>query len=130
MRWSCCRQLSLGGAGHPLQLIRSFLSQMDVPTRQSYSWRWWTRRSARPRAGFTTVGRNVAQAIAPPLAGIALQSSFLGLTLIVGGAIKIGYDLALWQMFRTIRPPEELTSGQGQRSSQGSPQRSESAPDL
>ncbi|HEX3243954.1 MAG TPA: MFS transporter [Chloroflexota bacterium] len=95
-----------------LQLIRSFLSQMDVPTRQSYLMAVVDPSERTAAAGFTTVGRNVAQAIAPPLAGIALQSPFLGLTLVVGGAIKIGYDLALWYMFRTIRPPEEATRGQ------------------
>jgi MFS family permease len=91
-----------------LQLIRSGLSQMDVPTRQSYLMAVVDPSERTAAAGFTSVGRNIAQSIAPPLAGLALQSSFIGLALVLGGAIKIGYDLALWQMFRAIKPPEEM----------------------
>jgi MFS family permease len=91
-----------------LQLIRSGLSQMDVPTRQSYLMAVVDPSERTAAAGFTTVGRSIAQSIAPPLAGMALQSSFLGLALVLGGAIKIVYDLSLWQMFRTVRPPEEI----------------------
>jgi MFS family permease len=91
-----------------LQLIRSGLSQMDVPTRQSYLMAVVDPSERTAAAGFTTVGRSIAQSIAPPLAGMALQSSFIGLALVLGGAIKIVYDLSLWQMFRTVRPPEEI----------------------
>jgi hypothetical protein len=91
-----------------LQLVRSGLSQMDVPTRQSYLMAVVDPTERTAAAGFTTVGRNIAQSVAPPLAGLALQSPFLGLPLVLGGAIKIVYDLALWRMFRSIRPPEEV----------------------
>jgi len=93
-----------------LQLIRSGLSQMDVPTRQSYLMAVVDPSERTAAAGFTTVGRNIAQSIAPPLAGLALQSPFIGLTFVVGGAIKIAYDIALWRTFRLIRPPEEIKS--------------------
>jgi energy-converting hydrogenase Eha subunit A len=91
-----------------LQLARSLLAQMDVPTRQSYLMAVVHPTERTAAAGFTTVGRNLAQIIAPPLAGLALQSPILGLPLVAGGIVKIAYDLALWRMFRTIRPPEEI----------------------
>ncbi|MFN0070151.1 MAG: MFS transporter [Chloroflexota bacterium] len=96
-----------------LQLCRSLLAQMDVPTRQSYLMAVVDPTERTAAAGFTTVGRNIAQSIAPPIAGLALQSPLIGLPLILGGVIKIGYDLALWRMFRTTKPPEEVAAAQG-----------------
>lgn len=90
-----------------IQLGRSALAQMDVPTRQSYLMAVVDPAERTAAAGFTTVGRNVAQSIAPPIAGLALQTPLLGLPLVLGGIIKVAYDLGLWRMFRAIRPPEE-----------------------
>ena len=47
-------------------------------------------------------------AISPAIAGLMLAGPFSGLPLVVCGCLKIGYDLALLQMFRHTKPPEEI----------------------
>jgi MFS family permease len=88
-------------------LARSFLSQMDVPTRQSYTMAVVDPDERSAAAGLTAVARNAAAAVAPAFAGATLAVPALGLPFLVAGALKIVYDLALWALFRTVRPPEE-----------------------
>jgi MFS family permease len=88
-------------------LARSALSQMDVPTRQSYTMAVVDPDERTAAAGFTHVTRVLAQALTPALAGYALGVAALGLPFLAGGALKIVYDLTLWRTCRTIRPPEE-----------------------
>jgi MFS family permease len=90
-----------------LLLARHALSQMDVPTRQSYIMAVVAPAERTAAAAATNVVRNVAQAITPVLSGVAMQTVSLGLPFLLGGGLKIVYDLALFTMFRTIRPPEE-----------------------
>lgn len=90
-----------------LLLIRSALSQMDVPTRTSYVMAVVTKEEQPAAASFTAVPRSLASSISPAFAGMLLASGFPGLPLIVCGALKIAYDLALLYSFRHIRPPEE-----------------------
>ena len=90
-----------------LYLARMTLSQMDVPTRQSYlvAVREDERTAA---AGITNVSRNITQAISPSLAGYILQSlSLLSAPFVLGGVLKIVYDIALYFSFKTIKPPDE-----------------------
>ena len=58
-------------------------------------------------AGITTVPRSLAAALSPALAGYMLTVSGFGWPLVVCGALKIVYDLALLKMFQAVRPPEE-----------------------
>jgi hypothetical protein len=58
-------------------------------------------------AGLTAVARNAAAALAPAVAAPTLALPALGLPFVIAGVLKIVYDLALWALFRTIRPPEE-----------------------
>ena len=90
-----------------LHLARNSLSSMDVPTRQSYLMAVVDPAERTAAAGFTTLGRNVAQVFAPALGGLAMQTAALGLPFVIGGALKIVYDLTLWALFHAIRPPEE-----------------------
>ncbi len=90
-----------------LLLIRGALSQMDVPTRTSYVMAVVTPAERPAAASFTAIPRSLASAIGPLLAGYMLSISSFGAPLIIGGAIKIGYDLALLRMFRKVKPPEE-----------------------
>ncbi|HEY3247063.1 MAG TPA: MFS transporter [bacterium] len=90
-----------------LTLARHALSQMDVPTRQSYVVAVVDPQERTAAAGVTNVVRNVAQAVTPVLSGYAMQVVSLGLPFFIGGALKIVYDLILYGMFRRIRPPEE-----------------------
>jgi MFS family permease len=88
-------------------LARHALSQMDVPTRQSYVVAVVDPEERTAAAGLTNVVRNVAQAATPVLSGYAMQVVSLGLPFFIGGALKIVYDLSLFAMFRKIKPPEE-----------------------
>ena len=90
-----------------LLLARHALSQMDVPTRQSYVVAVVDPDERIAAAGVTNITRNVAQAITPLISGVAMQVIGLGVPFVVGGALKIVYDLLLFAMFRSVRPPEE-----------------------
>ncbi|HLE78226.1 MAG TPA: MFS transporter [bacterium] len=92
-----------------LTLARHALSQMDVPTRQSYVVAVVDPEERTAAAGVTNVVRNVAQAVTPVLSGYAMQIVSLGLPFFIGGGLKIVYDLSLYAMFRRIRPPDETS---------------------
>jgi MFS family permease len=88
-------------------LARQLLSQMDVPTRQSYTMAVVDPDERSAAAGLTSVARNAAMAVAPSFAGATLAVPALGLPFFVGGGLKICYDLAIYWTFRHVRPPEE-----------------------
>jgi MFS family permease len=90
-----------------LLLLRSALSQMDVPTRTSYVMAVVTPPERPAAASVTAVPRSLASAISPAIAGVLLTSAFPGLPLVICGALKIVYDIALLFSFRHIKPPEE-----------------------
>jgi MFS family permease len=93
-----------------LLLVRSALSQMDVPTRSSYVMAVVSPGERAAAAGITSVPRSLASSISPLLAGYLLGISSFGWPLILAGGIKIAYDLLLLATFRTVRPPEEVTA--------------------
>lgn len=90
-----------------LLLLRSALSQMDVPTRTSYVMAVVTPAERPAAASMTAVPRSLASAISPAISGVLLMTAFSGLPLVVCGTLKIAYDVALLFSFRHIRPPEE-----------------------
>ena len=90
-----------------LLLVRSLLSQMDVPTRTSYVMAVVTPPERPAAASLTSVPRSLASAVSPVIAGYLLTISAFAWPLLIGGLLKVGYDLALLSMFRHIRPPEE-----------------------
>src|SRR5919199_5972088 len=90
-------------------LARMALSQMDVPTRQSYIIAVVREEERTAAAGITNTSRNVAQAVSPSLAGYILQSlSFLSAPFILAGVLKIVYDIALYFNFKNIKPSDEM----------------------
>jgi len=95
-----------------LLLVRSALSQMDVPTRTSYVMAVVTPAERTVAASVTAVPRSLASSISPAMAGILLTTSFSGLPLVVCGILKIVYDVALLFSFRHVKPPEEKTKQQ------------------
>src|SRR5215218_7847523 len=95
------------GPAVALLLLRSALSQMDVPTRTSYVMNVITTTERAAAASVTAVPRGLAAAASPMLAGSLLAVSGFGWPLVIGGGLKIAYDLALLAMFRKVRPPEE-----------------------
>jgi len=90
-----------------LHLARMTLSQMDVPTRQSYIVAVVNENERTVAAGITNTSRNVTQAISPSIAGLVIQSLWLSAPFVIGGLLKIAYDLGIYFNFRKIKPPEE-----------------------
>jgi MFS family permease len=90
-----------------MMLMRGFLSQMDVPTRNSYTMAVVDPEEQTVAAGLSQLGMQGGQLASPYVAGQLVAASLPGAPLIIGGAVKVVYDLLLWQQFRNVRPPEE-----------------------
>jgi MFS family permease len=87
-----------------LLLVRSALSQMDVPTRTAYVMAVVTPPERPAAASFTSVPRSLAASLAPSLAGGLIGMGWLGAPLVACGALKIAYDLSLLFAFRHVKP--------------------------
>ena len=90
-----------------LLLCRQSLSQMDVPTRQSYVMAVVDEEDRTPAAGFTNVTRSVAQSVSPSVAGYAIATLWIGSIFVAAGALKLAYDVLIYRSFRRLKPPEE-----------------------
>lgn len=89
-------------------LARFSISQMDVPTRQSYTMAVVRPEERSAASGVTTIARSVGSAVGPSLAGPLLASASLtSLPFFISGGLKIVYDLLLWRSMRGVKPPEE-----------------------
>ena len=95
------------GVAAVLFVLREGLSEMDVPTRQSYLMAIVPPHERAWAAGISQLARAAGRMVSPALAGAAMQAGALWLPLAAGAAIKIVYDLLLWRAFRQIKPPEE-----------------------
>lgn len=87
--------------------LRETMSQMDVPTRQSFTMAVVAPEEHTVAAGMSTLGRQAGQMSSPYISGLLVAATLTNGPLIVGGIIKVVYDLLLWQQFRHVRPPEE-----------------------
>ena len=96
-----------GALAAALFLARMSISQMDVPTRQSYTMAVVDPDERVAAAGLTNVARNVGTVAAPALAGYAFSVAALGVPFFVAGGLKIVYDLLVFRSFRALKPPEE-----------------------
>lgn len=90
-----------------LYLARMSISQMDVPTRQSYIAAIVDDKEITAAAGITNTSRNIAQAVSPSITGVIIQSLWLSAPFVIGGILKIAYDIGLYVNFRKIKPSEE-----------------------
>jgi MFS family permease len=88
-------------------LARFSISQMDVPTRQSYMVAVVDPGERAAAAGVTTTARTAASAAGPLVSGALLGASLLSVPFFLAGGLKLVYDLALYLSFRAIKPPEE-----------------------
>ena len=95
------------GLAVALFLARMSISQMDVPTRQSYTMAVVDPDERTATAGITNVARTTTAAISPALAGMAFSAGALGLPFLLAGALKIVYDTLIYLTFRGVHPPEE-----------------------
>jgi predicted MFS family arabinose efflux permease len=87
-----------------LLLVRSALSQMDVPARSAFVMSVVTPEERPAAASFTAVPRSLASAAGPTLAGILFAAGSMAAPLVACGVLKIAYDLALFAAFRRVRP--------------------------
>jgi MFS family permease len=89
-------------------LLRFSISQMDVPTRQSYMIAVVQPGERSAAAGVTGVARTVGASIPPAAVGLMFTDpSWINLPFYLAGALKIVYDLLLYRAFVNVRPPEE-----------------------
>jgi MFS family permease len=79
---------------------------MDVPTRQSYVMAVVDPEERSAAAGLTGIARTVGAAISPLLTGFMLGAGLVTLPFFLAGGLKIVYDLALYQSFRTMKPKQ------------------------
>jgi len=86
-------------------LLRMAFSQMDVPARQSYVMAVVPPEERAAAASVTNVPRSLASAASPLIAGALLQLSTFGWPLLVGGVLKLIYDVLLLVLFRRVRAP-------------------------
>jgi MFS family permease len=91
-----------------LLLARFSISQMDVPTRQSYVMAVVAPDERSAASGVTAIARSVGASLSPALTGIlfGIPALFNSPFLLAGG-LKIVYDLLLYRSFVTVKPPEE-----------------------
>jgi MFS family permease len=90
-----------------LFLMRMSISQMDVPTRQSYTMAVVDPDERTATAGLTNVARTASSAFSPLVTGVAFAAGSLSLPFLLAGALKIAYDGLVYVTFRGVRPPEE-----------------------
>ena len=92
-----------------LLLLRFSISQMDVPTRQSYTMAVVSPEERSAAAGITSVARTTGAAISPLLAGFLFAwPSLINVPFFLAGGLKIAYDLLLYRAFVAVQPPEEI----------------------
>ncbi len=89
-------------------LCRMSISQMDVPTRQSYTMAVVDPDERTATAGLTNVARTASSAFSPLVTGAAFAAGSLALPFILAGALKVVYDGLVYVTFRGVRPPEEV----------------------
>ena len=104
-------------------LLRFAISQMDVPTRQSYTMAVVHPDERSAAAGVAGIARTIGAGISPVLAGPLLASaSLLNVPFFLAGGLKIIYDLLLFRSFKGLKTPEEKESASATRGMQ--PQKS------
>jgi MFS family permease len=90
-------------------LLRFSISQMDVPTRQSYTMAVVVPEERAAASGITGVARTTGAALSPLFAGLLFaRPSLMNVPFYIAGALKIAYDLWLFCAFRSLKPPEEV----------------------
>ena len=90
-----------------LFVCREALVEMDVPTRQSYVAAVVLPNERTFASGLTNLARNVFWAVGSSVAGLVMQNLAFSAPLVIGGGMKVTYDLVLYRAFRRLRPPEE-----------------------
>jgi MFS family permease len=87
-----------------LLLVRSALSQMDVPARGAYVMSVVTPAERPAAASFTAVPRSLASSLSPAISGALFAAGAMATPLVLCGVLKSAYDVALLLMFSKVRP--------------------------
>jgi MFS family permease len=88
--------------------VRFSISQMDVPTRQSYVMAVVTPRERSAAGGITGVARTVGAAISPVFVGALFAvPALVNWPFYIAGTLKIVYDVLLYRGFKSTHPSEE-----------------------
>ena len=87
-----------------LLYARQLLSQIDLPTRQAWVMLVVPDHEREAAATTTTLWRTSAQAVTPLITGWVMQALTPAMPFVLGGALKIVYDLLLWGAFRDLKP--------------------------
>ena len=91
-----------------LLLLRFSISQMDVPTRQSYMMAVVDPDERSAAAGVTAIARSVGAALSPVLTGVLFSMPILfNAPFFLAGALKVIYDVLIFRQFHSVKPPEE-----------------------
>jgi len=89
-------------------LVRFSISQMDVPTRQSYVMAVVSPEERAAAAGITGVARTIGASISPMFVGMMFaRPSLINVPFFLAGTLKIVYDILLYRQFAAVQPPEE-----------------------
>ncbi|HEV8643290.1 MAG TPA: MFS transporter [Methylomirabilota bacterium] len=96
-----------GAVAVALLLLRQLLSQMDVPTRQAYVMAVVEDHEREAAASTTNLARTLAQAITPALTGWTMQALALAAPFVLGGGLKIVYDVLLYFTFKDVKLKSE-----------------------
>ena len=89
-------------------IVRFSLSQMDVPTRQSYVMAVVDPDERSAAAGVTGIARTTGAAISPAFSAVLMSSAGLAaVPFFLAGGLKIAYDLLLYREFRSVRPRDQ-----------------------
>jgi MFS family permease len=89
-------------------LLRFSISQMDVPTRQSYTMAVVAPDERSAAAGITGIARTIGASLSPAFTGPLLaNAALMNVPFFLSGGLKIIYDLMLYRNFKAIKPPEE-----------------------
>jgi MFS family permease len=92
-------------------LVRFSISQMDVPTRQSYIMAVVRPDERSAAAGITGVARTIGAALSPLFVGFMIaRPALINLPFFIAGTLKIAYDVLLYREFVAVQPIEESGS--------------------
>ena len=81
-------------------LLRFSISQMDVPTRQSYTMAVVSPDERSAASGVTSIARSIGASVSPALSGVFLAApAFAAAPFFIAGGLKIVYDLLLYRSF-------------------------------
>lgn len=89
-------------------LLRAVITQMDVPVRNSYTMAVVAPEERSAAAGVTNMVRTMSQSVGPGISTplLVVEATWM-LPFLLGGVLKVGYDIALWRLFRSRPAPEE-----------------------